>query len=322
MGVAAIAAIGALASAGAGVYGASQSSKGAKKVAHAGKKAAYQLQNIINALAGGNGLFGLPSRAFSGSKPEIPGYERVNLANESARAIEGNVGNLPNAARLSAITNSINTALDSARAEQLSPGFLQGLAQAGSAGRQLASGYLPVGDVMQVARNRAQAASALGLAGTQYRSALPRDLGLTRLQAIQQGGNLLSQTAATMGQINPISAQLRTQQFLNSPQEQADMTFRQNLLDQQLAGQRALIAASPDPLATLLLGTEKDRLGLYSGAGVAGGQAQQATGQAWMGAGSAIGAGFNNLAGILQQRQNASLYERMNRQVVQPEIVY
>lgn len=297
-----LAAIGGIA-AGTGSYLSGSSAKSAAKSAgRAGRGPALALQRIIDSLRAGQ-LFGLPTRDFSGSKPEIIPYKPIELSAEAAKAIEGNTANLGSAAKLAAQTNQANTLLDAIRIESLAPGTLEGLANMGQAGKRLSAGELPFSDVLGIARNRAGLASALGLGGTQYRAALPRDLGLSRLQAIQAGGNVLSQTAATAGQINPISAQARLQQYQFSPQDQAELSFKQAVLAQQSAQQQALVDAAPDPLAALLLGEEKNRLSLYASGQLAAANAQAGLANSYLQIGNSIGSTFTDLSKLALQFQ-------------------
>lgn len=275
MGLVALGIAGGLATAGIGFAGASKSSKAAKSAAKAGRAPAAALGRTRDALIGGS-LFGFDSTDFTGKRPDFAEFQRIDPGDELSKAARENSGALGDVANLTFDANSLNRIGDAMRFQDLFPGGLKALRNQGQAAASLSAGELPFQDVMGIVRNRAGLAQSLGLAGTQLGGALPRDLGISRLQAIQSGAALSSQGAATLNAISPVTNQLRIQDHLLTGPQQADLALRQNILEQQSEQNRFNLEAAPDPLAQGLLGLEKERLNLYSTGQLAGAQIQSA----------------------------------------------
>lgn len=265
----------ALGSAGIGFAGSRKASKAAAKGAKVGKESAKALERIRDQLAGGE-LFGFASEDFTGRRPDFAEFQRLDpgiALSDAAKASRGALGDI---AGLTFEANSLNRLADAVRFQDLFPGGLEALRRQSAAASSLSGGELPFSDALGVVRNRAGLAQSLGIAGTQLGGALPRDLGLSRLQAIQTGAALTSQGAATLNAISPVSNQLRIQDNLLSGPQQVDLALRQNILEQQSEQARFNLEASPDPLAQSLLGLEKERLQLYSSGQLAAAQIQSA----------------------------------------------
>jgi hypothetical protein len=272
---AAIAGTATLGAAGIGYAGSQKSSKAAASAAKAGRAPAKALERIRDQLQGGS-LFGLDSKDFTGRRPEFADFQRVDPGDELGKAARANQGALGDIGNLVMDANALNQFADAVRFERLFPGGLQALRNQGQASESLSRGELPFQDVLGIARDRAGMANRLGLGGTQMGGALPRDLGLSRLQAIQSGATLASQGAATLNTISPVSAQIRPQDHMLTGPQQVDLALRQNLLQQQSQQNRFNLEASPDPFAQGLLGLEQQRLNLYSSGQMAAGQIQSA----------------------------------------------
>lgn len=264
-----------LGAAGVGFAGSRKSSKAAAKGAKAARESAAALERTRDQLIGGS-LFGLSSTDFTGRRPDFAEFRRIDPGEELSRAAQANRGALDDVANLTFEANALNQFADSVRFDRLFPGGLEALRNQGAAAASLSAGELPFSDVLGVARDRAGLAQSLGLAGTQLSGALPRDLGLSRLQAIQAGAALNSQGAATLNAISPINNQLRIQDNLLTGQQQADLALRQNILEQRSDQAKFNLEASPDPFAQGLLGLEKERLGLYSSGQLASSQIESA----------------------------------------------
>ena len=122
--------------------------------------------------------------------------------------------------------------------------------------------------------------------------ALPRDLGLSRLQAIQSGASLTAQGAQTINQFNPVSSQMRAQDNLLTGGQQVDLALRQNLLQQSSDQNKFNLAAAPDPLAQGILGFEQQRLQQYATGQIASAQLQASS------SANAAAAAQNAISGI------------------------
>ena len=260
---AAIAGVAALGSAGIGFAGANKSSKAAKGAASAAKDSAKALERIRDQLRSGS-LFGKATEDFTGSRPEFAPFQRLNIGEAVGSSAADQLGALPDVATLTLGVNDVNQLSNAVRFERLFPGGLDALKAQGQAAASLSRGELPFDDALEVVRDRAGLANSLGLGGTQFAAATPRDLGLSRLQAIQQGSALTAQGAATANQINPLSSQLTAQQNLISAPQAVDLELRQNLLEQQSLQAFNNLQAAPDPAAQGLLNLELQRLQLRS----------------------------------------------------------
>jgi len=250
-----------LAGAGVGLIGSNKASKAADKAAKTSKESAAALERIREQLQSGS-LFGFDSADVTGTRPEFEAFEKSNIADIVGSTARGQTGALGDVQDLTMGVNEINNLSNEVRFERLFPGGLDALKSQGSAAASLSKGELPFEDVLGVVRDRAGLSNSLGLGGTQFASAVPRDLGMSRLQAIQQGSALTAQGAATANQINPLSSQMTAQQNLISAPQALDFSQQQNVLDQQSRQFGANLAAAPDPLAQGVLGLELQRLQL------------------------------------------------------------
>lgn len=271
----AISALATLASAGLGLVGAKKSSKAAEQGAKAARQSAAALERIRDQLQAGN-LFGFSTEEVTGSRPEFAPFQRVDIGESVGSNAANQLGALEDVAGLTFGVNDINQLSNSVRFDRLFPGGLEGLRSQGQAAAALSRGELPFDDALGVVRNRAGLANSLGLGGTQFAGALPRDLGLSRLQALQTGSALTAQGAATANAISPLSSQLTAQQNLISAPQALDFDLRQNLLQQQSDQAGFNLAASPDPAAQGLLGLELQRLNLRTSGQLAASQIQSA----------------------------------------------
>ena len=186
--------------------------------------------------------------AIFGSRPEAVLYEPVDLTDSLLQTIAGNRAALPGA---TALTGGINRALtDQAleRINRLYPNYAQTASNVGSAAEALSRGELPFEDVMDIVSNRSSLAASLGTPGGS-RPATLRDLGLSRLEAINAGNSLFQQMVQSASEIDPITRHSSPQTFMLDPATRltADITQAENV---QASGQSAAnIAAMPDPVA-------------------------------------------------------------------------
>ncbi len=299
--------VGAVASAGSSFYGASKSGKAAKKAASTARQSAAAMERIRGQLEAGS-LFGMDSREFTGSRPEFAPFERLNVSDTLQQNAQANVQALPDIAAQTFGANDINQLSNQVRFERLFPGGLEALKSQGQAAASLSKGELPFEDALKVVRDRGALSNSLGLGGTQFASAVPRDLGLSRLQAIQSGAALTAQGANTASAISPVGSQLLAQQNMFSGAQGVDLGLRQNLLQQQSQQNQYNLAASPDPLAQNLLGLELQRLQMRTSGQLAASQIEGANALA---SAKSIGSGFEAFGSGL-----GNLYKAFNQEKV------
>jgi hypothetical protein len=259
--------IGAVGAIGGGIASGSGASGGNDPAAKQFEQGVKRLRQTFRSLEAG-GFAGFSNEQIFGTKADSEAFNPIDLSEEQMRAILANQGASGPAAELSASTNEAVTAQALKNFETVAPGGSDAIASLAKSAGQLNQGKLPFDDVLDITRLRGGAAAALGIPGTQIGGALPRDLGLSRLDAIAQGASLTAGLADIAGAVSPISRQLLPQNFYVGPGQALDLALRQATLD-QVSRQNAAIAESlPDPIAqgifNLDIMTQTARLGQAS----------------------------------------------------------
>lgn len=229
-----------------------------------------------------------------GEKPIIPDFKRVDTTREQKLAVEGNLANLPEIQQIGAGVNAFNADQINKMLETILPGTGAMKTKAVSVISDLLAGKLPQ-DVADLVASRANARSlAGGYGGSQAAGNLTaRDLGLTSLQATQQGldsaGRWIQSTQAGLPMFD------LTSMFI-SPTFKAQFEFGQNQAQFQRDMMAAEVAAAPDP-KTAALGKEIDRFfnTVAKAAMAYGGGAMGGGGMGGMG-----GGGMGGLSGMMQ----------------------
>lgn len=188
-----------------------------------------------------------------GSKPQIAPYIPTDFSVEQLKAIEEDISAFPQFEQLGSqyydyMLGMFNKAI---------PGFSNILDQGGKLTQEMQStaatelaGKIPQDVADQVFRSSAFKSLESGTAGSPMGNALaPRQLGLTSLDLIQQGGQL-DQAAGNAAQrwaglasglmLNPAG-------FLVSPQQQAELTMQNNLYRQATQQRQFNVNAQPNP---------------------------------------------------------------------------
>jgi|GEM_PF-4627027 len=259
--------------AGISAYGQSASQKSAAKA----KQAAYDRarQTIQGYSSKGSDWL---AAAFGDSlNPEEFLYKPVDLTASQLRTIRGNQKAAPEAIDL---TKTVNPAIwenDTSRIRSLMPQFDAARDSYMGTTRRLQEGVLPFSDVMDITAKSSSAAAASGTPGGS-RNATLRDLGLSRLDAMQQGNSMFANFVQVAQQISPVEHQMRPQQMFFTPQERAQLDIEQAALEQQGRASAELARAMPDPaqaaLANATIGIDMASLGgSYSPSSGAGGAA-------------------------------------------------
>jgi hypothetical protein len=137
------------------------------------------------------GLFDPGMGILSGilrGKPNLPGFNPINVQEEQQKAIAGNQAALPGIENLVGGINKFNMDQITQMLNQTLPGFQGMQAQAGSTISQEMAGQIPQADQNVVQDSAAAKALGGGYGGSGAHGALvARDLGLTSLAITQQG---------------------------------------------------------------------------------------------------------------------------------------
>lgn len=281
-------------SVGTSVAGAAVSYSGQKKAAKAAQasqnKAFGNSQKYLNELMAGK--HGSLEDIFGGElDPEAFLYHPVDIDQSQLDTISGNINAFPSANQL---TNMVNPAIwrnDLSRIRSLMPGYDNARDLYLGSTKRLLSGELPFQDVEDVVSNRSGLAGMLGSPGGS-RNATLRDLGLSRMDAINQGGSMFQQFIQMAEAISPVSSQMRPQQMMFTPQERLQADILQRSLEQQGRASAAMAEAMPDPAQNAIvnaqMGLNGAALGISYNPGTAG-MGMQALGQAISSAGGMFG---------------------------------
>lgn len=218
-----IAVAGTVVSVGVGAYNASQSAKAQEKAAASGA---------------------------AGSRVVPPEFTPVNLDQSQVDSVRGNLGAMPYIKGLTDMGNKFITAEALQRANKLIPGYRSAMKTYAQNTGSLLHGELPFSDVLDITGDANSLGTSLGTPGTSGNATL-KDLGLSRLSAMEQGGNMLGNMVNIASQISPTSNYLTPQNMFLSPSERAQFDVQQNEDQYSAALNQATAAASPDPSALL-----------------------------------------------------------------------
>lgn len=262
--------------------------------ANKSQKSAYanQQKAFANAQSGLDEIAGGDLEAMFGSRldPEAFLYHPVDITQSQLDTISGNLQAFPSALEL---TNKVNPEIwknDLSRIRTLMPGYDDSRDIFLGATKRLLSGQLPFQDVEDIVSNRSGISSMLGTPGG-GRNATLRDLGVSRLSAIDKGGSMFQQFIQMAQAISPVESQMRPQQMFFTPQERLQADILQRSLEQQGNASAAMAEAMPDPganaIANAQIGLNMASIGgSYQPSSGAGGMA---LGQAVAGAGGLFG---------------------------------
>ncbi len=142
------------------------------------------------------------------------------------------------------------------RINTLNPQFQVQSNQAQNVTTDLLFGRLPFQDVADVVSDRASIAGSLGTPGTAFNATL-KDLGLTRLNAMETGFNMFSQFQNTLqSSVSQTPNFARADQILPFTSLTANQRVTGELLTTQALQNAANIRAEPDPGAAQLFNAE------------------------------------------------------------------
>ncbi len=190
-----------------------------------------------------------------GSRPEAALFEPIDLTDALIENITDNRNILPSADRFADEINTFTVDNDINRLEQIYPGFQGNLSQVSGVTSDLLHGRLPFDDVLDIVSDRQELSNALGTPGGSAPATLA-DLGLRRLDAIDQGANMFQRFINTANQISPLQNQTRPGDLLLTPQQRIEAETQQRVLEQASTQSANFLKASPDPAAASLFNSE------------------------------------------------------------------
>lgn len=232
------------------VISAAGSAKAAKSAAANQQKAFGKAQSYLDSLAAGK-MGNLEDIFGSELDPEAFLYHPVDITQSQLDTISGNLQAFPRAVEL---TNRVNPSIwknDLSRIRELMPGFDNSRDMYLGNTKRLLAGELPFQDVEDIVSNRSSMSAMLGSPGGS-RNATLRDLGLSRMDAMNQGGSMFQQFIQMAQAISPVESQMRPQQMMFTPQERLQADILQRSLEQQGNASAAMAEAMPDPAQNAL----------------------------------------------------------------------
>lgn len=254
-----------------------------------------------------------------GSKPGVAPYKPVDLSEEQRKAILSNIALFPEMAKFGNMYQDYMLAQN----EKLLPGYSNILAS-GARGTQslldkseeYLSGEIPQDVQDAVQRSSAYKAFRGGYQGSQMASAgTARDFGLTSMDLISRGANMLGQggnsaqqwTSIARGNQVPIE-----QSGLITPQQSASVAQTNNLLDQAYRQNLFNVEASPDPMWSGISKAVGNSLGQITS--VAGLLGSSSGGGGGGGSGGGGGGGGINIGAILGLLSDERLKKNIERE--------
>lgn len=193
---------------------------------------------------------------------EDPGYGNI-----AADTIAGSQRNLPAAVNLTRDTNKAITENDLTRIRTLYPGIDAAFGQQSSNTQNLLRGDIPAEDREMLTSRRTEA-QTLGGGGVNPQQ-VAADLGLTRLDLMQQGAANLTNNVNLWDAISPQARQMLPQSLFVDVGEAVQQSVAENQFAAQFAqserNAELAYALTPDPQAAGIMNLEAARAGLQAG---------------------------------------------------------
>ena len=232
-------------------------------------------QGLVNQALGGNFLGRYGTEDIFGRRPVGIPYVPVNIKKSLTRSVNDNreIG-LPAALDFSTAVNErfsgdvLRLNLD--RARTLYPGYDSAVSSYTGATKDLLEGRLPFEDVLGIVSDRQSLSGAIGVPGGAG-SATLKDLGLSRLGAIETGAKMFQSFLTTQANaVSPIPQLVRPDQIFDytmlTPATRLSADITQQQLKQQSLQSAEFLAAGPDPAAQALFGAQYQALPYVAGA--------------------------------------------------------
>lgn len=214
---------------------------------------------------------GIDLREATGRRPDPVTYTPLSSSDpgyyqQMKQVLEANTRNSGRAKTLSQAISRAITSVMKDRVQAFDPLFLQTLKKAGQNANMMTSGQLPYQDALDIVSGQGNLAPLMGTAGGR-RPQTYRDLGLSRLQLMSQGGpQLLAQVTDIIGAVDPV--QLRQgalpQNYMLTPAQTVPMNVQQNQYGAQFQQGQNFLAAMPDPLMATRLNMFQQGLGFMA----------------------------------------------------------
>lgn len=199
---------------------------------------------------------------YSPLYPDGGGYSDI-----AGQTINGNRANFGAASSLAGMTNDWLAAQQNARLNQFDPTFMSSYGQNAQNTANLLNGVIPQEDIAGIVNNRTQmqALSGANTGGGQVAA----DLGLTRLQLMQQGAQQLNQNANLYNSLFPQQNYMRpdslfvdTSAAINTALQENQFAYNAMVNERN---QRLGYAAQPDPYEAGIMDLLAGRAGMKAG---------------------------------------------------------
>lgn len=182
----------------------------------------------------------------AGQKPQAAEYQPVDFGEEQLKTVNDDLNNLGAIRNLNFQTNDIISNQDMRRAQKFVPGYKTFLQQEANNTGSLLKGQLPYDDVLGIASQSNGLNNALGTPGTGMPGTL-KDLGISRLGAMQQGQGMLSSMIGQAEQVSPVARYSRPQDYYLYPNQTVPWEIEQRQLEQQSLQNKYNLAAGVSP---------------------------------------------------------------------------
>lgn len=205
---------------------------------------------LSSSMSGGGdaSISGSQGKAAFGSVPKAAEYQPVNFDQVPMDSIISNARNRQPLYSLVSANNDEVSRQAMNRAKRLIPNYRQLMQTYSSAGGDLLHGQLPYDDVLGIVSNRNELANQLGTPGTGGPATL-KDLGMSRLDAIQKGGGILKDMVGMAETISPISRYDTPASWMIKPIDRVQLEMQQRQLVQQSDQNKNNLEAAGDPAA-------------------------------------------------------------------------
>lgn len=184
-----------------------------------------------------------------GRVPEAAEYQPVNFDQVQLDAILGNTRNRQPINNLVQVDNDKITQEALRRARRLVPGYDSMMRTYGAAGSDLLNMKVPFDDVLGIISERNELANTIGVPGAGTINATLKDLGMSRMGALQAGGGILKDMVGMAESISPVSRYETPTRWMVNPTDRINMELNQNQLIQQSEQNANNLEATGDPAA-------------------------------------------------------------------------
>ena len=233
--------------------------------------------------------------------PEAFLYNPVIIGQSQHQTIQDNMRESGGAIALSDRVNSSIWQNDLNRIRTLMPGYDQYSQQYLGITNSLQQGKLPYEDVMGILGDSGSLAGSVGAPGGSRATTL-KDLGISRLSAMEQGNSMFTNFVNMAQVISPNEKQMTPQQSFLTPSERLNADIMQHSLTQQGNASAEIARASPDPAASAITNADMAMQMAMLGSGYT---PQMPTGSTYnSGLASSVNSGINGILSAFMGSQN------------------